>query len=68
MLSRGPQMTSRNTDYSTIRGTHDFSPLVNNNENILSRQTQELIAEMERRHRRDTENLMFSYGRPSNSG
>jgi len=28
MLSRGPQMTSRNTDYNTaIRGTHDFSPL-----------------------------------------
>eukprot|EP00978_Attheya_sp_CCMP212_P021204 scaffold61702_cov43-Attheya_sp.AAC.1 len=67
MLSPGPQMTSHNTDYNTIRGTHDFSPLVNNNENILARQTQQLIAEMERRQRRDTENLMFPYGRPSNS-
>jgi hypothetical protein len=69
MLSHGPQMTSRNIDYNTILGTHDFSPLVNNNENILSRQTQQFIAEMERRQRRNTEQLMFSYGygRPSNS-
>jgi hypothetical protein len=62
-------MTSHNTDYNTIRGTHDFSPrVINNNENILSRQTQQLIAQIENRHRRDTDNLMFPHGRPSNDG
>uniref|UniRef100_A0A6T7GXE2 BZIP domain-containing protein n=1 Tax=Attheya septentrionalis TaxID=420275 RepID=A0A6T7GXE2_9STRA len=65
MQSPGPQMASRNTDYNTIRGTRDFPPRVNSNEIIHSRQTQQLIAEMENRQRRDTENLMFPYGRPS---